>query len=128
MPSGRFAADLRGAMWVDVTTIIHVCATDRKRAAAVTQLASRHAQLRRVGKASGLVPVRNDRPPSSHHSRREKSCREARLEEGVQILGALEKNGLLRPVGKDKELILPHGLDDDLPDLVRGHDHAMEHA
>jgi hypothetical protein len=94
----------------------------------VTQLASRHAQPRRVGKASGLVPVRDGRPPSSHHSRREKSCREARLEEGVQILGALEKNGLLRTVGKDKELILLHGLDDDRADLVRGHDHAMEHA
>ena len=63
------------------------------------------------------------RPPA-----RSKLAFEACLEEGVHILCALHNDGLLVVIGKDKEALLLHSLDDDLPDLVGCHQHAMENG
>lgn len=64
-------------------------------------------------------------PPSC--SVRHMPSSQARLKESVHVLRTLQDDGLLWGIGKDKEPILPHRIDDDLPDLVRGHEHAMEY-
>jgi hypothetical protein len=48
--------------------------------------------------------------------------------ERIHILRALKDDSLLPGIGQDKEPILPHRLDDDLPDLLWGHKHAMENS
>ena len=57
---------------------------------------------------------------------RSKLAFETGLEEGVHILRALHHDGLLVVIGKDEEALLLYRLDDDLPDLIGCHQHAME--
>lgn len=59
---------------------------------------------------------------------RSKLTCETGLEEGVHILRALHNDGLLVLIGKDKEALLLYRLDDNLSDLVGGHQHAMENG
>ena len=50
------------------------------------------------------------------------------LKEGVHILRALHNDGLLVVIRQDEEALLLYRLDDDLPDLVGRHQHAMENG
>jgi hypothetical protein len=56
------------------------------------------------------------------------SAFETGLQEGVHILRALHNDGVLVSIGKDEESLLLYCLDDDLSDLVGGHEHAMENG
>src|SRR4029450_11595747 len=59
---------------------------------------------------------------------RSKLACETGLEEGVHILRALHNDGLLVVIGQDEKALLLSRLDDPLPDLVGGHQHAMENG
>src|SRR5215471_7856611 len=53
---------------------------------------------------------------------------ETHLEEGIHILCALHNGRLLMVIGQDEEALLLDRLDDNLSDLVGGHQHTVEHG
>ena len=53
---------------------------------------------------------------------------ETGLEEGVHILRALHKDGLLMVIGQDEEALLLYRLDNGFPDLIGCHQHTMENG
>jgi hypothetical protein len=82
--------------------------------------------------AARVQPQRSQHRPSPYAAPlpwvRSKLACETGLKEGIHILRASHKDGLLVVIGKDEEALLLYRLDDALSHLVGCHQHAMKNG